>query len=207
MTKQQNRSISFFRTAWRSTFSKLAHLGLLVVLAWGIFFVAYLAKIQKIQENINLNDSAEAIFILTGDKGRIKAGIQIFEQKRAEMIFITGVGDHTHKDNILPAAIHQAASISPLAKNTKENFDDIEQWVKQKNIVTAFLVTSDYHMPRALDIAKRRTLKTTLIPAPVKTIFFEQIKQHPQQSAKKIWKIVNEFNKYMYQQLTGLMEL
>ncbi len=207
MTKQQNRSPSFFGTAWCSTLVKLTHLLLLILFAWGVFFIAYLAKIQKTQENVNPNNSAEAIFILTGDKGRIESGIQIFEQKRAEMIFITGVGDHTQKNNILPPAIHKAASISPLAKNTKENFDDIEKWVKQKNIVTAFLVTSDYHMPRALDIAKRRGLKTTLIPAPVKTISFEDIKRNPQQSLKKAWKIVNEFNKYMYQQLTGLMEL
>ena len=98
---------------------------------------------------------ADAIIVLTGDKGRIHEGFYLFATKRSERLFISGV----HKDVTIDMLKQRWEGV-PLpeccvdlgynATNTWGNATESAEWIKQNNINSVFLVTSDYHMPRAL---------------------------------------------------------
>lgn len=98
--------------------------------------------------------TADAIIVLTGDKGRIDEGFYLFATKRAPNMFISGVNRDVTVDALknrwegvpLPVC---CLDIGYAAENTWGNAIESEQWIRQNKISTVFLVTSDYHMPRA----------------------------------------------------------
>ncbi len=96
----------------------------------------------------------DAIIVLTGDKGRIDEGFYLFATNRAPRLFISGVNRDVTEDMLkqqwngapLPDC---CLDIGYTAVNTWGNALESVNWINKNKIKTVFLVTSDYHMPRA----------------------------------------------------------
>ncbi|MAE51419.1 MAG: hypothetical protein CMH27_06390 [Micavibrio sp.] len=98
----------------------------------------------------------EAIIVLTGGNYRIETGMQLWSQNLAQELFITGVYKNVTRRDILEEwqgkmrLPHCCLTLGYKAQTTEENAREVKDWVDDNYIRSARLVTSKYHMPRAL---------------------------------------------------------
>jgi len=107
--------------------------------------------------------SADAIFVLTGGEGRIQEGFRAWSGGAARELYILGAGRRVPVTRIVP----YASRISPEAlsrihvegwsENTLENAFSAKSAVGEGKYSSVILVTSDYHVPRAV-LAFRKVL-------------------------------------------------
>jgi len=125
----------------------------LLLLIWGSglgWF--YLTTQEKQADNSTQTDS---IIVPTGGVNRINEGLALLSEGYAEKILISGVNEKVSLEQIIQmwgGKIDDpdcCVFIGHMAKNTAQNAEEARQWVTQKYIRSARLVTSNYHMPRA----------------------------------------------------------
>lgn len=151
---------------------KLLKFPLIIFFIWALGFCWFLSQI--ISYEIKIDQKADAIIVLTGAKGRIEAGIKLLEDKKAEHLFISGVGQKAllkelgrHLDKISYEKIEKlekSISLGHKANSTKENALETAQWLKEHNYKTVILVTSNYHMPRSLYLFQSLIPNLRIIP-------------------------------------------
>jgi uncharacterized SAM-binding protein YcdF (DUF218 family) len=118
--------------------------------------------------------SADAIIVLTGGPDRVNTGFDLLAKNIAGDLFISGVGSNVTLEQLL-ALWRQKAGAVPVccvtlgheAQNTAQNADETRAWVENNNIHSAYLVTADYHMPRALLEFRRALPGLKVHPYPV----------------------------------------
>lgn len=95
--------------------------------------------------------------VLTGGKNRVTTGLDLLSQSRVEKIFITGVYENTTMDDIRGLASDADALpncciiLGREATTTRENAIEANTWFRStRETQTPLLITSSYHMPRAL---------------------------------------------------------
>jgi len=104
----------------------------------------------------------DAVVVLTGGNGRIEEGIAIVKSSLSEKLFISGVNQSVNKNDLIkkvPLGVDfgvkaninlENVHIGYEATNTKGNASETARWLQENNIETVRLVTSHYHVPRAL---------------------------------------------------------
>ena len=137
-----------------------------VLLVIGFFiFTGNLQRSQPIPEG-----TADGIAVLTGGVARIDEAMKLLAQGKAKRLLITGVNRTTSTE-----ALKQLASegdqlftccvdIDKEARNTIDNATETSQWVARNRYHSIIVVTSNYHMPRALAELARVMPGVTLIP-------------------------------------------
>lgn len=117
-----------------------------------------------------------AVVALTGGAGiRIAAGIDLIETADATRLLISGVNESTSIDDLVNLSggdldtYNCCVDIGRKARSTVQNADETAEWVAANKFETIIVVTSDFHMPRALILLKRELPGITLIPYPVTT--------------------------------------
>lgn len=114
--------------------------------------------------------------VFTGENGRIKEAISIFLNKSSNFFHVSGDNQCKMPSNIT----------CDFARNTKENIALTKLWIEKNNIQSLRLITSDYHMPRALLFA--RSLEVKILPHPLHINL---------NSSKRIYRIFKEYNKWL----------
>lgn len=123
-------------------------------------------------------ETADAIVILTGGKGRLEHGLRLLTQGKGKALFISGVGNIGNFDELLKhfpqdlqtqvrALPPSAVELGREAENTIGNAQETARWAKAHAVKTLLVVTSNYHMPRALLEFGEIMPDVTLIPAPL----------------------------------------
>lgn len=147
------------------------------------------------------------VVVLTGGGSRIDAGIAIMNQGLADVLFISGVGKGVTLQQLLAISgfnIEQTAKISEnkdsiiLGKeaiNTRENAEEVYNWIKKHRVESIYLVTANYHMPRALLEFHSLMPELKIIPYPA---FPENFKADRwDKDSKSAWFILLEYTKYL----------
>jgi len=140
---------------------------LLAVALTAIGFFIFTGSIQRSQPEPR---TADGIAVLTGGVARIDEAMKLLAQQKAKRLLITGVNRTTSTE-----ALKQLASegdqlfsccvdIDKEARNTIDNATETSQWVAQHHYNSIIVVTSNYHMPRALAELGRVMPGVTLIP-------------------------------------------
>lgn len=144
-----------------------------LVLALAIGFIGFLRCLER-SEPATLA-RADAIVALTGGADRIADAIHWLAQGHGERLLISGVGNQTSIDQLAPLApqwknwLHCCVDLGPQAVNTVGNAEETKQWAEARGYRSLVVVTSSYHMPRALLELRRHMPGVTLIAAPVVT--------------------------------------
>lgn len=103
-------------------------------------------------------NSADAIVALTGGNGRLEYALQLLAEHKANILFISGVGENVTIDDIIKQVQPGIrGKINPneiiignKAENTIGNAEEIKKLLENTNYKKIILVTSNYHMPRSL---------------------------------------------------------
>ena len=141
-----------------------------------------------------------AIIVLTGGKGRIQKGIDLYNKEHGKFLFISGVFRESEwevKQMIDKQIQNQLCCVfyDKDATNTIENAYQVKNWLlnKSSEIDNLILVSSYYHLPRSYLIFKNiiDNKNIMLVPAKYKILINENIFFH-------IKLIILEFYKVIY---------
>jgi uncharacterized SAM-binding protein YcdF (DUF218 family) len=152
---------------WVGALRFIFDLLLLAVVLTAIGFFIFTDGIQRSQPEPR---TADGIAVLTGGVARIDEAMKLLAQQKAKRLLITGVNRTTSTE-----ALKQLASegdqlfsccvdIDKEARNTIDNATETSQWVALHHYNSIIVVTSNYHMPRALAELGRVMPGVTLIP-------------------------------------------
>ena len=108
----------------------------------------------------------DAIIVLTGGNHRIKSGLSLFASGLSPNLFITGVHEAVKKEDITQIS-DCCITLGHKATTTLENAYETKEWIKAQNIKTIRLVTSAYHMDRALLEFRNAIPNIEIIPHPI----------------------------------------
>lgn len=147
---------------------------ILIMMCWLAGFGAFTVHISSLTRAPD-NERADAIVVLTGGAGRIRRGLELMTNGLGRQLFITGVNEQVDMGTILTMwpdentdLITCCISLGHEAHNTRQNALEARKWITGvQNIKTVRLVTSSYHMPRALLEFRRAIPDITLIPEPI----------------------------------------
>jgi len=114
--------------------------------------------------------TADGIAVLTGGVARIDEAMKLLTQQKAKRLLITGVYRTTSTEELKQLASQGdqlfscCVDIDKEARNTIDNATETSQWVARNHYTSVIVVTSNYHMPRALAELGRVMPGVTLIP-------------------------------------------
>ncbi len=175
-------------------------LNLLVYVWWLILlFNIFPKKIYIKDEFLKKNNSA--IVVLTGGKGRINRGIELFKNNHGDYLFISGVFKESEieiRDEINNQLVNKKCCViyDNNAKNTKQNAMEVSKWLGQnQNIKRIILVSSYYHLPRSYLIFNKiiSDREIFLTPANYKIVFSENFIFHARIVTLEYFKIIYTF--------------
>jgi len=170
----------------------------LVLLAGG--FIWFFSLIPN--EEMQLDRKADGIVVLTGAATRIPDAIQLLADDRGKRLLISGVYHATKAKEI--------ARITPLyakyfsccidldrsALNTYGNALQAKRWAHDHNFNSLIVVTSNWHMPRAMAELEHQLPDVTLVPYPVVS---EKMKSDPWWSNLATARVlIGEYLKYLF---------
>jgi uncharacterized SAM-binding protein YcdF (DUF218 family) len=116
---------------------------------------------------------ADAIVVLTGGPDRIEVALRLLAAGAADRLLISGAGEKTdlaslaYQAEIDPAPLERQITVGHAAHSTRGNALETAAWVRNYDINSVLLVTSWFHMPRALVELRRAMPAVTVHPYPV----------------------------------------
>ncbi|BAF90611.1 uncharacterized conserved protein [Azorhizobium caulinodans ORS 571] len=118
---------------------------------------------------------ADGIVVLTGGASRIADGVQLLASGHGQRLLISGVNRATSQDEIrrtLPDNEHLldcCVDLGHRALNTFGNAIEAAEWTRAQGFRSLVVVTSAWHMPRALVELGRALPEVELVAYPVVT--------------------------------------
>lgn len=156
--------------------------GLIIAIKWVFFlpfgvwlggFLIFIASVYFMAPPTPL-PQLDAAIILTGGTNRVDQGLNLLAQKNVHLILITGVHRGVKKSDLIriwpgdPAAIHEEdITLGYEAGNTIGNALEAMEWIKNRQIGSAYIITANYHTPRAMLELRHAVPSVRLVAYPV----------------------------------------
>ena len=147
----------------------------LVFSIWATGYSVFAYRITHMYIPDGADPKPDAIIVVTGGSSRINKGLDLLQNGFTDNLFISGVNKKVSLDTLLsiwdgydPHNPPCCITLGHTAKNTWENALETRLWVNaQDNIKTLWLITSNYHMPRAWVELHSAMPELDIVPYPV----------------------------------------
>jgi uncharacterized SAM-binding protein YcdF (DUF218 family) len=168
-------------------------------LSIGLGFVWFVRHVPA--EEVSLNREADGIVALTGGASRITDAIELLASGRGKRLLISGANRATNSNEISrlnPEFERWVRCCVDFDRslNTLGNAVETRRWAESRGFRSLIVVTSNYHMPRALAEIAHQLPDVTLLPFPVVT---------DRQRAERWWvgwgttrRMVTEYVKFVF---------
>ena len=162
------RPRSLLRSVGRSTFVMCAVLAVLL----GFGFLWFIWRVPS--HEIALEQNADGIVALTGGASRIADAIELLASGRGRRLLISGANRATNSNEISrlnPEFERWVRCCVDFDRslNTLGNAIETRRWAERRGFRSLIVVTSNYHMPRALAEISHQLPDVALLPFPVVT--------------------------------------
>jgi uncharacterized SAM-binding protein YcdF (DUF218 family) len=135
---------------------RAAVVGALAILFVGaaIGFVAFLSQLRGVETKPARN--ADGIVVLTGGSSRVSDAMELLAAGYGKRLLISGVHPTNAASDIsrsLPdnhSLLGCCVDLDRSAINTRSNAAETRRWARERGFKSLIVVTSNYHMPRAI---------------------------------------------------------
>jgi len=177
-------------------------------LSIGLGFIWFVRHVPA--EEVSLDRGADGIVALTGGASRITDAIELLASGRGKRLLISGAYRGTNSKEISrlnPEFERWVRCCVDFDRslNTLGNAVETKRWAESRGFRSLIVVTSNYHMPRALAEIAHQLPEVTLVPFPVVT---------DRQRAEGWWvgwattrRMVTEYLKFLFTKLRITLDL
>ena len=122
--------------------------------ACAVGFVAFLAQVHSVEVRPARN--ADGIVVLTGGSSRVSDAMELLAAGYGKRLLISGVHPTNAASDIsrsLPdnqSLLSCCVDLDHSAVNTRSNAAETRRWARERGFKSLIVVTSNYHMPRAI---------------------------------------------------------
>ena len=148
---------------------------LVLALIWAAGLVAFAQRIERLTPAAE-PATADAVVALTGASDlRLEAAVRLLERGKGKRLLISGVNKEASRADILAVTgavkpIYDCCvDLGYVAADTVGNAGEIAEWADGKGYDNLIVVTSDYHIPRAMLLIRETLPNATLTAYPVVT--------------------------------------
>ena len=170
--RRMQRNASAHRPLLRRLGRAAFLLGGVTALLLALGFMWFLSRVPS--DEVALRIRADGIVALTGGASRINDAIGLLASGRGNRLLISGANPATTPQEVSrlkPEFEHWVRCCVDFdrAINTLGNAIETRQWAERRGFRSLIVVTSNYHMPRALAEIANQLPNVTLVPFPVVT--------------------------------------
>jgi uncharacterized SAM-binding protein YcdF (DUF218 family) len=162
-------------------------------------FVAFLAQLRGAE--IAPDRRADGIVVLTGGSSRVSDAMELLAAGYGRRLLISGVHPTSTASDIsrtLPenqSFMRCCVDLDRTAVSTRGNAAEARRWAQERGFKSLIVVTSNYHMPRALAEFAHAMPETTLIPF---AVVGDKWREEPWwTSASTLRLLLSEYVKYL----------
>ena len=160
--------------SWRRLLlTALVTIGGLAIVSFFLGFLWFAWRVPR--QEVVLTAKADAIVALTGGASRVIDAVELLASGHGRRLLITGVNRTTHSGELARLAPDYERlficfiDLDHAARNTIGNAVETRRWSLDRGFRSLVVVTSSYHMPRAMAELGHRLPDVKLIPFPVVT--------------------------------------
>jgi uncharacterized SAM-binding protein YcdF (DUF218 family) len=153
------------RRGWRATL--VAGLAVMFVAA-AIGFVGFLSQLRGAETRPSRN--ADGIVVLTGGSSRVSDAMELLADGYGKRLLISGVHPTNDASDISrslsdnQSLLGCCVDLDRSAVNTRSNATETRRWARDRGFKSLIVVTSNYHMPRAIVELSHAMPDIALIP-------------------------------------------
>lgn len=131
-------------------------------------FVAFLAQLRGVETQPARN--ADGIVVLTGGSSRVSDAMELLAGGYGKRLLISGVHPTNAASDISrslsdnQSLLGCCVDLDRSAVNTRSNAAETKRWARERGFKSLIVVTSNYHMPRAIAEMSHAMPDVTLIP-------------------------------------------
>jgi uncharacterized SAM-binding protein YcdF (DUF218 family) len=117
-------------------------------------FVGFLSQLRAVE--VNPTSKADGIVVLTGGSSRVSDAMELLAGGYGKRLLISGVHPTNAASDIsrsLPdnqSLLGCCVDLDHSAVNTRSNAAETRRWARERGFKSLIVVTSNYHMPRAI---------------------------------------------------------
>src|SRR3954469_13185788 len=140
----------------------------IVFVGAGIGFVGFLSQWRAVE--VNPSSKADGIVVLTGGSSRVSDAMELLASGYGKRLLISGVHPTNAASDIsrsLPdsqSLLGCCVDLDRSAVNTRSNAVETRRWARERGFKSLIVVTSNYHMPRAIVELSHEMPDIQLIP-------------------------------------------
>ncbi len=142
--------------------------GIALVFLGALGFVSFADSLPRNETRVTTR--TDGIVVLTGGASRIVDAIELLASGHGKRLLISGVHPSTTPDELtrvnpdFERLLNCCIDLGHQATNTIGNAVETARWVREKNFKSIIVVTSGWHMPRALIEIENELPDVKLIP-------------------------------------------
>jgi uncharacterized SAM-binding protein YcdF (DUF218 family) len=144
---------------------------------------------------------ADGIVVLTGGSSRVSDAMELLAAGYGKRLLISGVhptiaaADISRSVQEGQGLFHCCVDLDHSAVNTRSNALETQRWVRQRGFKSLVVVTSNYHMPRAIVEMSHAMPDITLVPF---SVVGDKWREEPWWSSGATFRLVlSEYVKYI----------
>lgn len=170
---------------------------LLVGVFWLSGLAVYMGFVMRLQP---YQGEAEGIVVLTGGDGRVETGLKLLDRHKAERLLVSGVHPDVKLKELLmmyrgDTKLSSRVDLGFAAQDTLGNADETALWVQRNHLQSLIVVTSHYHMPRALVHLGSQLPDVAIYPYPVVPRLFMHEGWYTDPMVVRL--VIRDYNKFL----------